>query len=255
MLTFTLSGVFGSNPSLAPPFGVEHGGLYTDDGVQHSSPESPIGVRPVAVRSQSIGDAAGGVRVVSVANPLDANVEYDAVCNVARAARIASLTGDVFFVIPFASSVASTVNDARCAARFFMDEDARTPEAFGVERRGVDVPRPKATDVDRVRSFASPSVFAFACRMTLGVVRRLARAGMKTARSRRFAFFPLFRVEVGSRVGWTFMETARCCLRARDAREEVMITIASIFYSVHLKVIARRIVDVVVVVVEPFGVV
>jgi hypothetical protein len=51
------------------------------------------------------------------------------------------------------------------------------------------------------------------------------------------------------------MEDARCCLRARDAREEVMITIALIFYIVHLKVIARRIVDVVVVVIEPFGVV
>jgi len=88
VLTFTLSGVFGSNPNLARSFGVEHGGLYTDDGVQQpsSTTESPIGVRPVAVRSQSIGDTAGGVRVVSVANPLDANVEYDAVCNVARAA-------------------------------------------------------------------------------------------------------------------------------------------------------------------------
>ena len=147
------------------------------------------------------------------------------------------------------------MNNARCAARFFVDEDARTPDAFGVERRGVDVPRPKATDVDRVRSFASPSVFAFACRMTLGVVRRSARAGMKIARSRRFAFFPLFEVEVGSRVGWTFVEDARCCLRARE-REEVMITIALIFYSVHLKVIVRRVVVVVVVVVvEPFGVV
>ena len=247
VLTFTLSGVFGSNPNFVRPFGVEHGGLYTDDGVQQSfSSESPIGVRPVAVRSQSIGDAAGGVRVVSVVNPLDANVEYDAVCNVARAARIASLTGDVFFAIPFASSVASTVNNARCAARFFMEEDAF--DAFGVERRGVDVPRPKATDVDRVRSFASSSPFAFAFRMTLGVVRRSVRAGMKNACSRRFAFFPLFKLKLRRMV---CMEDTRC-LRKRDLGEEIMITMSSILYSVHLKVIARR---VVVVVVEPFGVV
>lgn len=207
VLTFTLSGVFGSNPNLVRPFGVEHGGLYTDDGVQQSfSSESPIGVRPVAVRSQSIGDAAGGVRVVSAANPLDANVEYDAVCNVARAARIASLTGDVFFAIPFASAVDSTVNNARCAARFFVDEDAF--DAFGVERRGVDVPRPKATDVDRVRSFASSSAFAFAFafRMTLGVVRRSVRAGMKNACATVRVLSPL-QVEVGSRVGWFLWST------------------------------------------------
>jgi hypothetical protein len=127
------------------------------------------------VRSQSIGDTAGGVRVVSVANPLDANVEYDAVCNVARAARIASVTGEVLSAFAFASSVASTVNNARCVARFFMDEDARTPDASSVERRGVDVPRPKATEVDRVRSFESSEAFAFAFRIALDGVRRCAR--------------------------------------------------------------------------------
>ena len=50
------------------------------------------------------------------------------------------------------------------------------------------------------------------------------------------------------------MEYTRC-LRERDLGEEIMITMSSIFYSVHLKVIARRVVVVVVVFVEPFGVV